>query len=140
MASASHQSKLVVNLQTEEQQSFDLLTMEFKRDRLSANIGKSLDHSPALVLNADYSPLSHHPLSLWSWQDALRAVFNGKAIVVNEYTNLLVRSVSCEFRLPSVIALKQYQKIPDHRIPAMSRKNVFIRDGFRCQVSISGIV
>ncbi|HEY4985077.1 MAG TPA: HNH endonuclease, partial [Bradyrhizobium sp.] len=28
------------------------------------------DNCPALVLNADYRPLSYYPLSLWSWQDA----------------------------------------------------------------------
>ncbi|MFZ4382727.1 MAG: HNH endonuclease, partial [Sandarakinorhabdus sp.] len=25
---------------------------------------------PALVLNADYTPLSYYPLSLWPWQTA----------------------------------------------------------------------
>ncbi len=30
---------------------------------------------PALVLNADFRPLSYYPLSLWSWQDAIKAVF-----------------------------------------------------------------
>ncbi|HEV7371645.1 MAG TPA: HNH endonuclease, partial [Arenibaculum sp.] len=28
------------------------------------------DHCPALVLNADFRPLSYFPLSLWSWQEA----------------------------------------------------------------------
>ena len=31
---------------------------------------------PALVLNADFRPLSYYPLSLWSWQDAIKAVFH----------------------------------------------------------------
>ena len=26
---------------------------------------------PALVLNADFRPLSYFPLSLWCWQDAV---------------------------------------------------------------------
>ena len=30
---------------------------------------------PVLVLNADFRPLSYYPLSLWSWQDAIKAVF-----------------------------------------------------------------
>ena len=34
----------------------------------SNRIGKSPDSSPVLVLNADYTPLSHAPLSLWCWQ------------------------------------------------------------------------
>ena len=35
----------------------------------------SPESCPALVLNADYRPLSYYPLSLWSWQDAIKAVF-----------------------------------------------------------------
>ena len=27
-----------------------------------------------LVLNADYRPLSYHPLSLWSWKNAVTAL------------------------------------------------------------------
>jgi hypothetical protein len=34
----------------------------------SNRIGKSPESSPVLVLNADYTPLSHAPLSLWCWQ------------------------------------------------------------------------
>ena len=30
---------------------------------------------PALVLNADYRPLSYYPLSLWPWQETVKAVF-----------------------------------------------------------------
>ena len=33
------------------------------------------DFPPALVLNADYRPLSYFPLSLWGWQDVVKAVF-----------------------------------------------------------------
>ena len=33
----------------------------------------ALKHHPALVLNADYRPLSYYPLSLWPWQDAIKA-------------------------------------------------------------------
>eukprot|EP00597_Dinobryon_sp_UTEXLB2267_P008258 CAMPEP_0170085340 /NCGR_PEP_ID=MMETSP0019_2-20121128/20255_1 /TAXON_ID=98059 /ORGANISM="Dinobryon sp., Strain UTEXLB2267" /LENGTH=256 /DNA_ID=CAMNT_0010301767 /DNA_START=34 /DNA_END=807 /DNA_ORIENTATION=+ len=94
-------------------------------------VGKSLESSPVLVLNADYTPLSHAPLSLWSWQDALRAVFNEKAIVVAEY-NLLIRSVSLTFNLPSVIALKTFHKKPNN-VPVITRRYVYIRDGYRCQ-------
>ena len=30
---------------------------------------------PALVLNADFRPLSYYPLSLWPWQEVIKAVF-----------------------------------------------------------------
>lgn len=62
--------------------------------------------------------------------------YAGKAVVVSEYANIVVRSVSCELRLPSVIALKQFRKNPIEAVPSMTRRKVFIRDGFRCQVSL----
>ena len=38
----------------------------------------SLESHPALVLNADFRPLSYLPLSLWHWQDAVKAAFQGR--------------------------------------------------------------
>ena len=86
--------------------------------------------SPALVLNADFRPLSYFPLSLWSWQEAVKAVFLDRVNIVSEY-DTEVRSPSFAMRLPSVIALKQY--IPISRRPAFTRFNVFLRDRFDCQ-------
>ena len=37
----------------------------------------SLTGFNALVLNADYQPLSFLPLSVWSWQDAIKAAWQG---------------------------------------------------------------
>lgn len=88
------------------------------------------ENCPALVLNADFRPLSYFPLSLWSWQDAVKAVFLARVSVVSEYERK-VRSPSLVMRLPSVIALKHY--IPMTRRPAFTRYNVFLRDRFACQ-------
>jgi 5-methylcytosine-specific restriction endonuclease McrA len=85
---------------------------------------------PALVLNADYRPLSYYPLSLWSWQDAVKAVFLGRVTILSEYQRV-VKSPSYELRLPSVIALKDY--VTPTRHPAFTRFNVFLRDSFQCQ-------
>ena len=41
-----------------------------------------LETCPALVLNADFRPLSYFPLSLWSWQETIKAVFLGRVQVV----------------------------------------------------------
>ena len=84
---------------------------------------------PALVLNADYRPLSYFPLSVWSWQDAIKAVFLERVEVVAEYEQT-VRSPSFEMKLPSVISLKEY--VRQDRSPAFTRFNLFLRDGFRC--------
>ena len=43
------------------------------------------DNCPALVLNADYRPLSYFPLSLWSWQDTIKAVFLERVNIVAQY-------------------------------------------------------
>ena len=67
----------------------------------------SLEKCPALVLNADYRPLSYYPLSLWSWQDTVKSVFLDRVIIVSNYDRV-VRSPSFNMKLPSVIALKDY--------------------------------
>ena len=91
---------------------------------------RNLDACPALVLNADYQPLSYFPLSLWSWQNAVKAVFMDRVNTVSEYDRI-IRSPSMEFRLPSVIALKSYVK--PNKFPAFTRFNLFLRDEFVCQ-------
>jgi 5-methylcytosine-specific restriction endonuclease McrA len=88
------------------------------------------DSCPALVLNADFRPLSYLPLSLWSWQDTLKAVFLDRVDVVAEYDKV-VHSASFEMRLPSVVSLRTY--IDHARSPAFTRFNVFLRDCFTCQ-------
>ena len=60
---------------------------------------------PALVLNADFQPLSYFPLSLFNWEDAVKAVVKGSHVVVAEYDQL-IRSPSTVMRLPSVITLR----------------------------------
>ena len=85
---------------------------------------------PALVLNADFRPLSYYPLSLWSWQDAIKAVFLERVNIVAQYEKL-VHSPSLEMKLPSVVSLKTYVKPSTH--PAFTRFNVFLRDKFSCQ-------
>ena len=50
---------------------------------------------PALVLNADFRPLSYYPLSLWSWQDAIKAVFLERVNIVALYDQA-VRSPSLD--------------------------------------------
>jgi 5-methylcytosine-specific restriction endonuclease McrA len=85
---------------------------------------------PALVLNADFRPMSYFPLSLLCWEDAVHAVFNERVSVVAEY-DTWVRSPSTKIRLPSVVALRKYQ--PTARRVAFTRFNVFLRDQFTCQ-------
>ena len=49
---------------------------------------------PALVLNADYRPLSYYPLSLWPWQEVVKAVFLERVDVISTY-DTLIHSAIC---------------------------------------------
>ena len=90
----------------------------------------SLEKCPALVLNADYRPLSYYPLSLWSWQDSIKSVYLDRVAIVSHYDRV-IRSPSFSMKLPSVIALKSY--IKPQLNPNFTRFNVFLRDKFTCQ-------
>lgn len=88
------------------------------------------DQKRALVLNADFQPLSYFPLSTINWHDAVKGVYERTHAVVAEY-DTVVHSPSITMKLPSVLALRQYQPQPKH--VAFTRFNVFLRDRFRCQ-------
>ena len=91
---------------------------------------RNLQSCPSLVLNADYTPLSYYPLSLWPWQTAIKAIFLDRVDVIETYDRE-VHSPSLDMKIPSVIALKQYVKPSE--FPAFTRFNVFLRDRFSCQ-------
>ena len=102
---------------------------------ISASEKIPLEKCPALVLNADFRPLSYYPLSLWCWQDAVKSVFLERVSIVSNY-NRKIRSPSFEMSLPSVIALKSFIKPSEN--PNFTRFNVFLRDKFECQYCGSG--
>ena len=93
------------------------------------------DSCPALVLNADYTPLSYYPLSLWPWQTAIKAMFLERVDIVAHYDRE-VHSPSRSLKLPSVIALRDY--VRPNEYPAFTRFNLFLRDRFRCVYCGSG--
>lgn len=95
----------------------------------------SLESHPALVLNADYRPLSYFPLSVWHWQDAVKASFQERVQVIATYDRM-ISSPGMQIQLPSVIALREYIHLD--RRPAFTRMNVFLRDNFTCQYCHSG--
>lgn len=89
-----------------------------------------LSQYPALVLNADWQPLTVHPLSTMNWQEAIKAVFQERVTVIEEYDHE-IRSERTTWRLPSVIALKDYVKRDS--VPTFNRYNIYLRDEFTCQ-------
>lgn len=89
-----------------------------------------MQNFPALLLNADYTPLSYFPLSTLPWDRAIKGIYEKTHYVVESYDKV-VRSPSVEMKIPSVVALFKYQPVPKH--VAFTRFNVFLRDAFRCQ-------
>jgi len=69
----------------------------------------SLQKCPALVLNADYRPLSYYPLSLWSWQDTVKSVFLDRVIIVSNYDRTI--------RSPSFSMLLKYSDMQLNQSP-----------------------
>ncbi len=106
----------------------DDLTTDFRHDFVREPT--ALRHNPALVLNADYRPLSYYPLSLWTWQEAVKAAFLERVTILSEYDDV-VRSPTTEIKIPSVVVLKDYVK-PQKKV-AFTRFNLFLRDEFCCQ-------
>jgi 5-methylcytosine-specific restriction endonuclease McrA len=89
-----------------------------------------MDNPPVLVLNADYRPLSWYPLSICTWQDAVKAIFLGRVDVIESYDRQ-VHSPSVSLFVPCVIVLKRFVAPPTH--PPFTRRNLLLRDMFTCQ-------
>ena len=90
----------------------------------------ALRHNPALVLNADYRPLSYYPLSLWTWQEAIKAAYLDRVDILAEYDEM-VHSPTTAIRMPSVVVLRDY--VAPQKSVSFTRFNLFLRDGFQCQ-------
>ncbi|MFG6080436.1 HNH endonuclease [Paracoccus litorisediminis] len=85
---------------------------------------------PALVLNADFTPVSLFPVSFWDLKRTFSNVRKGRVMVLETYDRVF-RAAGITYPVPSVVALKDFIKKPDH-VP-FNRLNLFIRDDFRCQ-------
>lgn len=85
---------------------------------------------PALVLNADFAPVSTFPLSVWDFGRTMRNTLKERVTVLETY-DVTLRSPSLEYQPPSVVALKRYIKRPNR--VTFTRMNLFLRDDFRCQ-------
>ncbi len=80
-----------------------------------------------LLLNQNYEPLS-----ICSARKAIILMFLGKVQLVERYDSLLVRSVTTQIALPSILRLNRYIHVPRKRI-LLSRKNIIKRDRLSCQ-------
>ena len=78
---------------------------------------------PVLVVNATYEPLN-----ITSVKRAMVLVTKGAAIIQEARPVRLHR----DFMAPSVVRLTRFRHVP-HRTQVLSRKNIYIRDGYTCQ-------
>lgn len=79
-----------------------------------------------LLLNSTFEPLK-----VISWQRAVTLMCLGKVEVVRSYERVL-RSASWRIEMPSVVKLRRYVRRRRIRV-ALSRRNIFFRDGHACQ-------
>ena len=85
-----------------------------------------LMQTPVLVLNASYEPIN-----ICAARRAIVLVLKGLAMPEEENGNLL-HAARITMRVPSVIRLLEYRRIP-HQTRALSRKNILLRDHNTCQ-------
>lgn len=83
------------------------------------------------MLNADGAPVSWLPLSVISWEEAIKYIVLEKATVLDFYDNWIVHSANWETQVPAVMILREYEKRKTSI--RYSKHNVFLRDGYICQ-------
>jgi 5-methylcytosine-specific restriction endonuclease McrA len=81
---------------------------------------------PVLVLNATFEPIN-----VCAARRALILILKGVA-QTEEFSSTLLHSARHTLKLPSVIRLLEYRRIP-HQTRALSRKNILMRDRYTCQ-------
>ena len=91
-----------------------------------AEVHYSPMHAPVLVLNASYEPIN-----VCAARRAIVLVLKGVAMT-EEVNGHFLHSTRIAMRVPSVIRLLEYRRIP-HQTRALSRKNILLRDRNTCQ-------
>jgi len=84
-----------------------------------------------LLLNFDAQPVSWLPLSVITWQEAVKYLVLEKARVLEYYEGWVIHSASWETQVPAVMMLTEYMK--PKRYVRFSKANVFLRDDYKCQ-------
>lgn len=89
-----------------------------------------LESTRCVVLNATYEPIT-----IVSSKRALILFLEGKAIIVEEHPELVVRSPNQTFPVPTSIVLKHFVKgrMVFRTKALLTQRNLFIRDQYTCQ-------
>ena len=87
--------------------------------------------SQTLLLNSDFNPISILPLSVVSWQHAVKLMFLDRVTVIETYPDRQIRSEHLTIEMPSVCVSKEYFNYK--KSVKFSRQNLFLRDLYQCQ-------
>jgi 5-methylcytosine-specific restriction endonuclease McrA len=87
--------------------------------------------SDTLLLNQDGRPLRMLPPSTLTWQDAVKALWLDKVVVMKNHDDWVVRSQKLILPVPSIVMTKEY--ISPQVGVNFNRKMVYLRDEFTCQ-------
>ena len=87
--------------------------------------------SDCLLLNQNYEPISVLPLSVISWQHAIKLMYLGRVTVIETYPDWLIRSERLTINVPSVCVTKDYFHYK--KAVKFNRYNLYLRDLFACQ-------
>lgn len=87
--------------------------------------------SDTLLLNSNFEPISILPLSVISWQHAIKLMFLDRVEVIEEYPNWVIRSEHLAINVPSVCVTKEYFNFK--KGVKFSRQNLYLRDLYQCQ-------
>ena len=89
-----------------------------------------LESTRCVVLNTTYEPIT-----VISSKRALILFLEGKALIVEEHPELVVRSPNQTFPVPTSIVLKKFVKgrMVFRTKALLTQRNLFIRDEYTCQ-------
>lgn len=87
--------------------------------------------STTLLLNQNYEPISVLPLSVVSWQHAIKLYFLDRVTILEAYEDKVVRSEHLTIPIPSVCVTKEYFNYK--KAVKFSRSNLYLRDLYTCQ-------
>ena len=100
--------------------------------------------SPTLVLNRSWQPVSVAPVSrslVLLWNDNARVVdpqdyqlytWSDWSRLIPRQDELFIQAVRMRLRVPEVVALTNYDRIPTNAV-TFSRRNIYKRDRYTCQ-------
>ncbi len=99
---------------------------------------------PTLVLNRNWQPINVATVAralIMVWNESARVVdptdyqlydWNAWSKLVPDHEEPFVQTVRQRFRVPEVVTLTQFDRLPTSAV-TFSRRNVFKRDRFACQ-------